>query len=80
MFNYDVTKLEIQHGQSRGYLASVLHRMGFYHTRRLEECQDSLTAILNNAVATTPSSIEENRLLKLHSNFSYVGSYSGMTG
>ena len=34
---------------------------------RLEECQDCLTTMLNNAVATTPSSIEVNRLLELHS-------------
>ena len=33
---------------------------------RLEECQDCLTTMLSNAVATTPSSIEVSKLLELH--------------
>ena len=34
---------------------------------RLEEYRDCLTTMLNNAVATTPSSIEVNKLMELHS-------------
>ena len=34
---------------------------------RLEECEDCLTTMLNNAVASNPSSIEVNKLLELHS-------------
>ena len=75
MSNYDVIKLKrFDMGEVEAILQQCsiewacttlegADRMVF----SLEECQDCLTTMLDNAVATTPSSIEVNRLLELHS-------------